>query len=479
MPQLIQIKDFQFIALKDSMNITDENRKSFASMAMNDKYFSSKIVDVPTSLALISEFDKCPYSKNDFVNDLDKENPEFTESDEYIYVYPSYSIKSEEIPLLLKKAGMQIKREQCIAYIAPGTDLKTPYVLVNKDGSDFEAEEVNSKGFTNVLNIKLYDEVLALRKDEYSKYLKVKEMFNEGLYKYVPKQDLYLWALTKTFIDKQEEKKYVAFHEIRHAQNNIIFFDFLFDNQKNCKLSVADLFKKERDDELSANIAEVICAINEYNKSGDKDNFSMIKGSNVLNRLLCNRNIDEWEKTLADIPSVIKEVCKDWYNIFDSEYMKQFLQNVSARLKQVPLKYLSEEADGTAYASIRKLMFTYNIYDPRTGKYVSADLSKFVPDFGINSELLDFLKEMHSKNIIERISDIINWADKIDYSLVVNAQELYRKNVYKTEYRKTLTELQKKGMSYMSALNYIPMEKEDKKINKFFSNIFNMVQKKR
>ena len=46
MSQLVQIKDFYFLALKDEVNITDEDRKSFLSIKLKDDFWGPKIVDV-------------------------------------------------------------------------------------------------------------------------------------------------------------------------------------------------------------------------------------------------------------------------------------------------------------------------------------------------------------------------------------------------------------------------------------------------
>ena len=133
-------------------------------------------------------------------------------------------------------------------------------MLVNQDGTPFETPEKNSDGRADKLNIDVYDDILALRPEEYEKYLYVKKQIEAGKSAEVDKQDLYLWALTDTFIVRRE-KLDVVFHEMKHAQNSLVFFDYLFNNP-NCKLSGVDIFKREQDDELSAKSAEAIEAIN-------------------------------------------------------------------------------------------------------------------------------------------------------------------------------------------------------------------------
>lgn len=453
MSQLIQIKDFHFIALKDNVKITDEDRKSFQTMDLNDSFFSTKVVDVSTSLALLAEFDKCPYADGNFVNELDTEKPIPTPQDDYVYIRPLYSVKSEKIPLLLKKSGMKIHRKQLIAYIAPGNNSESPYVLVKKDGTPFESEkQPNSRA--NKVNIEIYDDVLALRKDEYKRYMHAEELVSKGKYSQVSSQDLYLWSLTDTFV-KGRERQDVAFHEMRHGQNTLILFDYLFDNP-DCKLSPADIFKLEQYDELSAKIAEAIEAINTYNISKNKTDLSVFESSYLLQQLLYDKSIEERKRLLSDVPNIIREVCMYWYKNFLVAYRPQFAENLSIKLKQLPLKHLATESDGTAYNNIRKLMFTYNVYDPKTGKYVNMDLSKYVVDRGVETPMLKMTLQMYKDIVVGRQEDLNQRQDRIQYDLIKKAIAEYRECVANTEYRKTLADLQKKGFDYASALNFVP-----------------------
>lgn len=453
MAQLVQIKDFEFLALKDEINVTDKDKKSFLSMDLKDDFLSPKVVDVPTSLALIAEFAKCPFADSDFINDLDTESKTIIQKDDYVYIGPSYSVKSEKIPLVLKKAGLKIQRKQLIAYIAPYDNPETPYVLVKKDGTPFESED-KPDNCVNQVNIEIYDDVLALRKEEYDRYVRAEELILGGKYNELSGQDLYLWALTDSFI-KRQEKQDVVFHEMRHAQNSLILFDYLFDNQ-DCKLSGVDIFKREQDDELSAKIAEVIEAVNTYNTSKNKNDLSVFESSYLLQQLLYDKSIEERKRLLSNIPDIIREVCIYWDKNFLIAYRPQFVRNLSIKLSQLPLKHLAYESDGVAYNDMRRSMFTYNVYDIKTGKYVNMDLSECVFDPGIEKSMLQMTQQMYQDLVVERQDVLKKKHDKIQYDLIDQAIEEHKSCVINTEYRRTLAELQKKGMDYISALNFVP-----------------------
>ena len=447
MSQLIQIADFQFVALKDGIDITEQDRKKFASMSFSDGYFRS-LTDVQTTLALLDEFDQCPFANDNFMNGLDKEMPRITKTNDFVYIRPAYSVKKDKIPLLLQKAGLKIKRTQSVAYIGRGTNKEEPYILINKDGTPFE---MLKGGHANKLNIEIYDDVLALRHDEYEKYLHVKEMIDSGRLAEVDKQDLALWSLIEALFVTKLEALDVVFHEIKHAQNSLIFFDYLFNNP-NCKLSAVDIFKQAQDDELSAKLAEAIEAINTYNQSSNKSDLSVFETSYVLQRLLHGKSIEERKRLLSNIPYVVSEVCKDWYKNYAIGYMPQFERITLLELRLIPLKHLVYESDGTSYNDIRKLMFTYNVYDARTGKYINMDLSKYIKAMGISEQDL----KMYQDTVVQRQRDTEYRKDKIHNDLIKEARQKYTELVKGTAYHKTLMELQSSGMDYMSALNYIP-----------------------
>lgn len=453
MSQLVQIKDFYFLALKDDADITDKDKKSFLLMDLKDDFWSPKIIDVPTSMALLEEFDACPYAESYFVNDTDKETPETTIQNDYVYVGPSYSVKSEKIPLLLKKAGLKIKRNQLIAYLAPDNDPEHPYKLVKRDGAPFETEDATNN-FANEMNIEIYDDVLALRKEEYNTYLRVKEGLANGKYSEFSKRDISLWALTDTFINRQE-KQDVVFHEIRHAQNCLILYDYLFDNP-DCKLSCADIFKQNQDNELSAKIAEAIQAINTYNTSKNKNDLSVFESSCLLQKLLYDKSVEERKRLLSNIPSIIREICMYWYRNFFAAYMPQFIENLEIELKKIPLNHLVQESDGTAYKEIRKRMFTYRVYNANTGKYENMDLSGYVFEAWVDESMLADIQKIYQNTVISRQEGLKRRQDRVQNDLLDEAAEKYKDCVLNTEYRKTLADLQRKGMDYMAALNFVP-----------------------
>ncbi|MBE6460977.1 MAG: hypothetical protein E7007_03690 [Alphaproteobacteria bacterium] len=455
MSQLIQIADFQFIALKDSIDMTEQDRKKYLTMSIAD--FPATMVDVPTSLALLDQLRLCPLGKGHFRNDLEKEIPQIIKTDDFVYVCPQHSIKNTQIPLVLQKAGIKIKREQRIAYIVPGPDSKEPYVLVDKNGAPFETLMV-SGGRHNNLNIEIYDDILALRPEEYEKYLRLKKQIETGHVDNINKKDEYIYMIVDTFAQDGKSLD-IVFHELKHAQNSLIFFDYLFDNP-NCKLSGVDIYKYEQYNEMSAKLAEAIEAINTYNQSDNKQDLSLFESSFILQKLLYNKSVQEREKLLSDIPYIVRMVCSYWNEEYATEYASQVIRNTSIELQKVPSKHLVYESDGTAYNDIRKSMFNYNVYDKKTGRYINMDLSEYITDIDIKESDIKVIQQMFQDVVIKHKKRLSTRSDEIQYDLIGKAQHEYEKLVNETEYRKTLYWLQSKGMDYNSALNFVSTNNE-------------------
>ena len=151
-----------------------------------------------------------------------------------------------------------------------------------------------------------------------------------------------------------------------------------------------------------------------------------------------------------------------WYKNYATGYKPQFVRNTLIKLDQTPLKHLAYESDGTTYKNIRKLMFTYNVYDARTGEYINMDLSKYVVDVNVSESDLEMTQQMYQDKVIKRQKTLNERADRIQPDLINEAQEKYIKLVEETEYRKALVDLQNNGMNYISALNFIPLESDIK-----------------
>lgn len=449
MPQLIQTKDFTFLALKDDINITDSDRQQFLHQTFRD--FPSQRVDVPTSIALLAEFEKCPLQDNAFKNELEQPYPETLPDDKYVYVFPQYSVSSDTIPELLKAAGIQLLRTQRTAYLAPGETASEPYKLVKQDGTPFEDTNVEARAGDSKIDI--YDDVLALTKEEYHRYLNIKHTIDSGHFTQLSQQDMYFCALVDTFVT-QKDKTDIIFHEIKHMKNKLIMFDRKFDNT-NFALSGVDYYKINIDDEMSAKLSEVIRAINTYNQQTDKNDLSVFESTYILQQLLYNKTPEIRANMITDTELVVHMVCEHFNVIFAKGYKPQFMHDTLAALSNTPLNQICDKPNDAEYDIIRKKMFTYSVYNPATGNYINMDLSKYVPEHTLDAKTIGVINKIQQDTIQERQSRQDKLSKKPDQNIITTAHKQYRNLVLNTEYRKKLTELQNQGFDYSMALDFV------------------------
>ncbi|MCR4917751.1 MAG: hypothetical protein K5912_02275 [Alphaproteobacteria bacterium] len=447
MSQLIQIKGFDFIALKDDVVITPQDRKDFLSKTKDD--FDRHQVDIPTSIALLNEFPICPYPGGEFHNDANVKNQALSVvNKDYVKIAPVYSFESDHVPLLLQKAGLKIKRNKNELYLVPGPSAKEPYSIVDKDNNPYEESSGNANVFLSL--IQLNDTVLMLERDKYETYLRVEELINTNNYRNVADDDLYLWALVDCCVNRKD-KQDIIIHELKHVKNHIMRFDAMIDNP-NFKLSPIDIFKLEKNDEISARIAEAIEAVNTYNKSENKNDLSMSESTHMLQQLLYNKTVQERTALLSDIPNIVRLVCEYWYKVNDADYLKRFLYNLTGVLKYTPLKNLARTTDGVSYESLKKSMYTYNVYDQKTGKYNIVNVSDYVGNIYIDDNLSKEINGMYDKYVTDREKSIQNMGPRIQWDIIDKANKEYKKLIEETDYRKELKKLQSKGYDYNSAL---------------------------
>ena len=457
MSQLVQIQGYCFVALKDNKPIDDVARESFLTKTRSD--FPASQIDIPTSLVLLHEMTEYPANDTGFVNELENQYPETTRDDEFVYIYPIYSVKSNQIPDSLKSAGLKILRQKRIGYLKhQETNTEQPYALINKDGTLYDGEKYDvAQGNSNTarLEINIFDDVLALTHDEYQRYLQTKHLIDTGTRTSdISRNDLYLWALTETFPTRRE-KLDVVFHELRHAKNNLILSDYTVDNPTST-FSGTDIYKQCMDDELSAKIAETIESINSYYTSQNKHNLSMFFENEYLYKLLYNQPQQEIDKILLNIPGIVELICSYWKAMFADRYVPQFLHNTEKELKSRPLSQISETPNNEGYEAIRKKMFTFSVYNPKTGNYINMDLSEHVKKHTLDDNITDIVKEIQTNVIAERQEQYNMYIGRADKDIINSAHVQHNVAIASTKYRQRLQTYRDQGIGYSIALDIAP-----------------------
>lgn len=451
MAQLLQISNYQIIALKDEVDITPEMRHRALNQTTGD--FSSDMVDVPTSLYLLAMLNKSHLIQRDFLNQADKLYPKIATDEKYTYIYPQYSLDSRTIPEMLKLTGLQILRNMKVAYVTDDKGNPDKYALTDTNGKPFENESNQTRARVTNKIITIIDNVAAISHNDYAKILSAQHKIdNKTPISQLPEKDVYGWALARTFQDALKTDKYIFIHELKHIKNEALFNDAIM-SQRDITLSAMDFYKIAIDNEISAKLAEVFKAIEIFQRKSNPTDISMFGA--VPWMLSYMKNIPAQSRYAAsmNLREIVSKTCEYWNKVFLDAYNPQFMFNTDVHLNQLALDNISDTPNDANYAHIRSLFYNFSIYNPATGNYINMDLSDYVPSPHLSQAQKLQLTQMQTDIVSQRRDLIAKYDTRIDHSLLDAALAMQRNALAQSAYMQQLNELRAKGYNAGAALD--------------------------
>lgn len=257
----------------------------------------------------------------------------------------------------------------------------------------------------------------------------------------------------------KEEKNLTLVHELKHIKNNLLVTHRMLRDDYHA-LSAENMYKQRIEDERTASIAELIYAINKYQKCGNYKDFSAFMGyfdwiANDIN----GKNEKEIQSYFKDIPAIVNKHLHYWTKSVLKDYSESAIEDATyyAKLNSLAL----DDVDDKEYDMQRSLMYTFNIYNPETKKEEIVNLAKYV-DVDIP------ISESVQKGYIEPFMDVRKNVQneyqknnhKIKFSLVKYYKKMCLKNIKKIS--QSLLEINR---------NNTPTSlQEDKNLQKFVCN---------
>ena len=138
-----------------------------------------------------------------------------------------------------------------------------------------------------------------------------------------------------------------------------------------------DAYKIEIEKERSASFFEIITAINRYLETGNTDLLNVCKKKNMhLNLRLARKNTENVEKILSNYKQLFKETLEYWNTYLFSEYVNQCYQITTA--KAASYIFLPQDKNHEEYMKQRSLLYTFQVYNPKTKNYETKDFSPLI-----------------------------------------------------------------------------------------------------
>jgi len=229
-------------------------------------------------------------------------------------------------------------------------------------------------------------------------------------------------------LNNQKSKRLDITHEMKHQRNR--FFRERLQLKSDAKqLSCEDIYKINVEDERSATLSEVIFAINNYFKTGNKDLLNACP-QGWLKNILKEKSNDELKAILTDHSFIVNECLKEWNDVSATGYVGQFRAHCYKDVKA----YCSLPSDDNHEEFNKQLsaFYTFEVYNPKTGKTEYKNLSNLINvEVDVDETAKDIIKNSEEKRKEQKLLVDLLMEDpqSVTYQLISEAKNFLREKI--------------------------------------------------
>lgn len=400
-----------------------ENHRSFPEV----DYFNSAMLDVEVPSRSVN-FSNLQYSSN-----LNKELPCNLDTPNIKHINHSQLIQDDEVPNIIKNLGLSLRKENVYTHME-WNEKEQDVILRDENG---EETSFSNLGIANDSEIVLYDEILCLSNKDYKTINSIISAINNkatsetsaSILKKLPIGDILLYAKYTKYKNNCLSRKKVIFHELKHIKSQLLVENReLKPNSK--RLSVEDIYRINVEDERSAYLEETMSSISQYLQKGKYEDFSMFtKEDSWLVKTLKQQSPQNIEEKLCDYNYIVNETLKNWDNDYASKYHAPMIEHCTYQARSCPLSK-EEDKNRSEFFLQRSIMYSTQVFNPKTKKHEIKDLSKFIKnDIEIDNKVVEDIINPCKKIIKNRKKDRNDSKDigEVDEAIIVEARDMSRK----------------------------------------------------
>ena len=350
-----------------------------------------------------------PFRRRTFKNGL-SDLPDSPQIENHTVLFEYKPIADNDYLMMIQKLGYTIDKDIRDIYVG-FDDWGSMYFQDKNHFSKFDDDYylaslafVQSQDLFMNFNMHRY----IFKKEDYQKYLEIKEETKKdsNYLNTLEDKDYHLYLDINQMISQQNNLPLIVAHESKHQKNRFLRERRqLKDNAK--KLSCEDIFRINVEDERSAVFAEIITTINNYFKTKDDTLLkSCCESYSWLKNLLQGKTPEETKNILSDYTLLLNKSLEHWNKTFAESYLKQF-RNLCPQDAQNYIS-LPDDVNHEEYNKQRSLFYSFDVYNPETGKTETKDFSKLINvDVIIEKEereIIDFSKKLR-KDMSELYND--------------------------------------------------------------------------
>lgn len=417
------------------------------------KHYSDKYKDLSYSQFINEDFDdnvinyemtsflnaafppqNLPSKQKKFQNELSK-LPETPEIANHKVLFDYKPIADGDFSKMIKKLGYTINK-----------DIRDIYVSFDEEGDVHYVNEKqtmpnNDKYLTTAAYITI-DQLLMnfnmpryiIKDTDFQKYQRIERQLQRDplCFLHLSARDHTLHSKIGSFLVNQKRLLMTLVHECHHQKNH--FFKKQRKFKKSAKLlSCENIYKINVEDERSATFSEILFAANDYLRTGNDDLLNICKSANNwLNNLLSGKSPKETKDILTNHALLLNRCLSFWNFRFADAYNSQFANNCCAEAKQ--FSPLPDEKENEEFNTLRKMFYTFEIYNPETQKTEYKDFSKLIDtDIKIDEKANAIINECENirQDARKKMFDLCK-ADKRYLSLIPLAHHLLKEKIKNT-----------------------------------------------
>lgn len=301
--------------------------------------------------------------------------------------YVDYTIDTKDLPSDYATSGIPIRREEEY-YFTKYDQTKKRYICCNENGVEIKINKTRASFDFKKMEVFIKDKVFFFTPEEKQTIKKINNLKGKPeaaqAVKSLSEKELALYSfyydITDSYIDKKQ-KEFSVNHELKHAltQQKI--------NRRRrmpnyLELSPTNTYRFGEDDEKSAHLKETYLGISKFFKSGG-DLSVFPKKSQWLVDKIKNLSHEKQQEVLMNNSYIVNGNINNWNKFYAPTYAKddgdQEAQSISLAAKQAWDAPVFRMEDGDAeYIERRSIAYTFDVYNPQTGKNEKKDFSKFI-----------------------------------------------------------------------------------------------------
>lgn len=363
--------------------------------------------------------------KGEFVNELN----DFDETtlpiapDGFVAVYDPLIVKDEDIPKDMQNIGIQIKRDFEQAFVS-WDEKSGEKVYRNEKGEIFKPKAKDSCAHVGGTNIIVHTCQFIYSKEDYRRMQEIEKEINEATAEFNNAADKHnlKWKVLCALSDKDfglymdyakdHDIKNTLYHEMKHIKNRLLCEHRAFASDY-LKPKMEREYDLEAHNERTATLEPLAAAIKKYLKKGDyKDLSPFYPDFDDVAGMLRYKSEDEIKKMCYPPQALMNEALHHWNKNFLGEYFEQIQRKCEGTAKAMLLA--KDDVNDKEYKKQCRLMYTFECFNPYTGKEEMIDMS----------HLLD-MKISHSD---EAKKDILEPCKKMRREEKKKIAEMYQDN---------------------------------------------------